>query len=53
MPSHPAAVGSHAAIVSCGIGVPCAVSVIRATDRIREGAMVSVDGSTGVVTIIG
>ncbi len=47
------AVGSHAAIVSRELGVPCAVSVQRATDLIPEGAIITVDGSTGTVTIIG
>jgi rifampicin phosphotransferase len=47
------AMGSHAAIVSRELGVPCAVSVIHATDRIPEGALITVDGSTGTVTIIG
>jgi pyruvate,water dikinase len=46
------AVGSHAAIVSRELGVPCAVSVIRATDRIPGGATVHIDGSTGTVTIV-
>ncbi len=47
------AVGSHAAIVSRELGVPCAVSVIQATSRIPEGALITVDGSTGTVTIVG
>ena len=47
------AMGSHAAIVSRELGVPCAVSVIRATERIPEGALITVDGSTGTVTIVG
>lgn len=47
------AVGSHAAIVSRELGVPCAVSVIQATARIPEGALITVDGSTGSVTIVG
>ncbi|MEX1104620.1 MAG: PEP-utilizing enzyme [Ilumatobacteraceae bacterium] len=46
------AVGSHAAIVSRELGVPCAVSVQQATSRIPEGALISVDGSTGTVTIL-
>jgi phosphohistidine swiveling domain-containing protein len=46
------AVGSHAAIVCRELGVPCAVSVVHATDRIPDGAMVSIDGSTGTVTLI-
>ncbi|HET9078453.1 MAG TPA: PEP-utilizing enzyme [Acidimicrobiales bacterium] len=46
------AVGSHAAIVSRELGVPCAVSVHDATRRIPEGATVTVDGSTGQVTVV-
>lgn len=45
------AVASHAAIVSRELGVPCAVSVVHATDRIPEGATITIDGSTGLVTI--
>ena len=45
------AVASHAAIVSRELGIPCAVSVVGATSRIPDGAMVHVDGATGVVTI--
>jgi phosphohistidine swiveling domain-containing protein len=29
------------------------VSVIQATTRIPEGALITVDGSTGTVTIVG
>lgn len=46
------AVGSHAAIVSRELGVPCAVSVVRATARIPDGALVTIDGSTGTVTVL-
>jgi phosphoenolpyruvate synthase/pyruvate phosphate dikinase len=46
------AVGSHAAIVSRELGVPCAVSVVHATDRIPDGATITIDGSTGTVTIL-
>jgi pyruvate,water dikinase len=46
------AVGSHAAIVSRELGVPCAVSVVQATRRIPDGALITVDGSTGTVTIL-
>jgi len=45
------AVASHAAIVSRELGIPCAVSVLDATDRIPDGSTVTVDGSTGTVTI--
>ncbi|MEM8903880.1 MAG: PEP-utilizing enzyme [Actinomycetota bacterium] len=45
------AIASHAAIVSRELGVPCVVSVIDATDRIPDGATVTVDGAAGTVTI--
>tara|TARA_B110000438_G_scaffold269408_1_gene285764 strand:+ start:281 stop:2014 length:1734 start_codon:yes stop_codon:yes gene_type:complete len=45
------AVASHAAIVSRELGIPCAVSVKDATDRITDGSTITVDGSTGIVTI--
>ena len=46
------AVVSHAVIVSRELGIPCVVSVLDATSRIPDGALVSVDGSTGTVTIL-
>lgn len=46
------AVASHAAIVCRELGVPCAVSVVDATRRIPDGATISIDGSSGTVTII-
>ena len=46
------AVGSHAAIMCRELGIPCAVSVIDATDRIPDGAVIEIDGSTGTVTIL-
>lgn len=46
------AVGSHAAIMCRELGIPCAVSVIDATDRIPDGATIEIDGSTGTVTIL-
>jgi len=46
------AVASHAAIVCRELGVPCAVSVVDATSRIPDGATISIDGSTGTVTVI-
>lgn len=42
---------SHAAIVSRELGVPCVVSVPSAGSRIPAGSIISVDGSTGTVTI--
>ncbi len=43
---------SHAIIVSRELGIPCAVSVEGATERIPDGALVEVDGATGTVTIL-
>lgn len=42
---------SHAVIVSRELGIPCVVSVTDATRRIPDGATVTVDGSTGTVTV--
>ena len=46
------AMGSHAMIVSRELGIPCVVSVADGTDIIPDGAMVTVDGNAGTVTII-
>jgi pyruvate,water dikinase len=43
---------SHAVIVSRELGIPCVVSVLDATERIPDGALVRVDGSAGAVTIL-
>jgi pyruvate,water dikinase len=40
---------SHAAIVSRELGAPCVVGTSTATKVLREGMMVSVDGSKGLV----
>jgi phosphoenolpyruvate synthase/pyruvate phosphate dikinase len=45
------AMGSHAMIVSRELGVPCVASVANATKLIPDGAMVTVDGNAGTVTI--
>ncbi|MBI2708998.1 MAG: phosphoenolpyruvate-utilizing protein [Actinobacteria bacterium] len=42
---------SHAVIVSRELGIPCVVSVTDATRRIPDGAMVTVDGTAGTVTV--
>jgi pyruvate,water dikinase len=42
---------SHAIIVSRELGIPCVVSVTDGTRRIPDGALVTVDGDTGTVTI--
>jgi phosphohistidine swiveling domain-containing protein len=43
---------SHAIIVSRELGIPCVVSVTDATKRIPDGALVEVNGETGVITVI-
>jgi phosphohistidine swiveling domain-containing protein len=43
--------GSHAMIVSRELGIPCVVSVADASDIIPDGAIVTVDGNAGTVTI--
>lgn len=45
------AMGSHAMIVSRELGIPCVVAVTDATHLIPDGAMVTVDGTAGTVTI--
>jgi pyruvate,water dikinase len=45
------AMGSHAMIVSRELGIPCVVSVADATERIPDGATVTVDGTAGTVTV--
>lgn len=46
------AMNSHAIIVSRELGVPCAVSVVDASKRIPDGALVELDGGAGTVTIL-
>jgi rifampicin phosphotransferase len=43
---------SHAIIVSRELGLPCVVSATDATTTIPDGALIRVDGSTGVVTVL-
>jgi len=43
---------THAVIISRGLGLPGVVSAVDATLRIPDGAMVEVDGSTGVGTVL-
>ncbi len=42
---------SHAAIVSRELGIPCVLGVPYATKRIKNGTMLTVDGSAGTVTV--
>tara|TARA_B100000686_G_scaffold352325_1_gene453894 strand:+ start:3224 stop:4966 length:1743 start_codon:yes stop_codon:yes gene_type:complete len=43
---------SHAIIVSRELGIPCVVSATDATRRIPDGARISVDGNTGIITVL-
>ena len=43
---------SHAAIVAREFGLPAVVGTVTATQRIRDGQRVRVDGGRGVVTIL-
>jgi rifampicin phosphotransferase len=43
---------SHAIIVSRELGLPCVVSATDATRMIPDGALVEVDGDTGLVTVL-
>ena len=45
------AVATHAVIVSRELGIPCVPSIADATRRIPDGATITLDGSTGTVTI--
>ena len=42
---------SHAAIVSRELGVPAVVGTDDATDRLRDGRLVTIDGDMGVVQV--
>jgi len=44
---------SHPALVAREYGIPAVVGTKLATTRLRDGQMVSVDGSTGRVELVG
>ena len=44
---------SHPAIVAREYGIPCVVAARGAMSQIADGAMVSVDGDSGTVTVEG
>ena len=44
---------SHAIIVSRELGIPCVISATGATRSIPDGAMIRVDGDTGIITVLG
>ena len=43
---------SHAIIVSRELGIPCVISATGATRSIPDGALIRVDGDTGVITVL-
>ena len=43
---------SHAIIVSRELGIPCVVSATDATRKIPNGALIQVNGDSGVVTVL-
>jgi len=43
---------SHAAIVAREFGIPAVVGCRKVTEKIKDGAIVRVDGDTGTVTVI-
>ncbi|WP_419841814.1 PEP-utilizing enzyme [Candidatus Poriferisodalis sp.] len=43
---------SHSVIVSRELGLPCVISATGATARIPDGALVEVNGDTGVITVL-
>jgi pyruvate,water dikinase len=43
---------SHAAVVAREMGIPCIVNAVTATQSLRTGDRVRIDGSAGVVTIL-
>jgi rifampicin phosphotransferase len=43
---------SHAVIVARELGVPCAVSVTGATQRLSDGMLIEVDGGAGTVKVL-
>jgi pyruvate,water dikinase len=44
---------SHAAVVAREYGIPAVLNAVNATRLIRDGQLVEVDGTAGVVRIVG
>ena len=47
------ALNSHAVVVSRELGIPCVLSLDDATQRLRDGMQLIVDGTAGTVTVGG
>ena len=45
--------GSHAMIVARELGIPCVGGIPGATQILRTGDTVRVDGATGIVEVLG
>ncbi len=43
---------SHCAIVAREYGIPCVAGTQNGTSKIQDGMLISVDGGTGIVTIV-
>jgi pyruvate,water dikinase len=43
---------SHAAVICREYGIPAVLAVPRATERIRDGQVVAIDGSRGSVDLV-
>ncbi|WP_323670918.1 PEP-utilizing enzyme [Candidatus Poriferisodalis multihospitum] len=43
---------SHSVIVSRELGLPCVISATGATGRIPDGALIEVNGDTGMITVL-
>ncbi|WP_460606863.1 PEP-utilizing enzyme [Jatrophihabitans fulvus] len=46
------ALNSHAVVVSRELGLPCVISLDDATEKLRSGMTVTVDGNAGTVTVV-
>jgi pyruvate,water dikinase len=45
------ALNSHAVVVSRELGIPCVLSVTTGTAQLRDGMVLTVDGSAGTITV--
>ncbi len=43
---------SHASIVAREFGIPAVVGATGATERLRDGQLVEVDGTAGTITVV-
>jgi len=43
---------THGAVVSCEYGIPAIIGVDRATERLRAGQRIEMNGSTGEIRLL-